>query len=72
MTSPSRNFREKFAILERSESVISLITLDGVNGLSILRYVKRKILYCIELKITFKMKKKENVRKQIKLMKKIK
>ena len=39
MTSPSRNFREKFAILERSESVITLITLDGVNGLSILRCV---------------------------------
>ena len=32
-----------------------------------------KCLYCIELKITFKMKKKEeNVGKQIKLMKKIK
>ena len=31
-------------MIERSESVISLITLDGVNGLSILhvRYVYRK------------------------------
>ena len=45
VTSPSRNFREKFAILKRSESVINLITLDGVNGLSILRYVYRKITF---------------------------
>ena len=30
-----------------------------------------KCLNCIELKITFKMKKKENVKQQIKLMKKI-
>ena len=46
----AENFREKspeilgrsLLILERSESVITLITLDGVNGLSILRYVYRK------------------------------
>ena len=49
----AQNFREKsllppeilgrsLLILERSESVISLITLDGVNGMSILRYVYRK------------------------------
>ena len=52
----AKNFREKgllppeilgrsLLILERRESVITLITLDGVNGLSIQRYVYRKITF---------------------------
>ena len=32
-------------ILERSESVLSLMTLDGVNGLSLLRYVYRMNIF---------------------------